>query len=131
MGDERVKDGGVKIKPGPGAFEGSVMASTTPSQNSGMTNASRVEDGHKQVASGNDCLDQVMSKTSAEELEAGVRLGMQLLDNLRAPLNAALAVSTTTTASDWVKAIQQLQDSAKPARTVVGVVYVPSYLKHP
>lgn len=68
-------------------------------------------------------IEQLVSHASIEELEAGVQVGVQLLDSLKPPLQAAL-VSGETQASNWLESITRLQDEAKPARTVVGVVYV-------
>lgn len=69
-------------------------------------------------------IERLVSNASTEELEAGVKIGIQLLDNLKPPLQAAFA-SGETQASNWLESITRLQDDAKPARTVVGVVYVP------
>lgn len=68
-------------------------------------------------------IEQLVSNASIEELEAGVQIAVQLLDSLKPPLQAAL-VSGETQASNWLESITRLQDDAKPARTVVGVVYV-------
>lgn len=60
-----------------------------------------------------------LSQASIEQLENGVNFGVQLLESLKIPLATAPA---NTQASKWLEAIQQLQDKAKPARTVIGVV---------
>lgn len=69
-------------------------------------------------------IERLIFNASTEELEAGVKSSVQLLDNLKPPLQAALA-SGETQAATWLESITRLQDAAKPARTVVGVVYVP------
>ncbi|ROW04317.1 hypothetical protein VSDG_00871 [Cytospora chrysosperma] len=66
-------------------------------------------------------IERLISNASTEELEAGVKSSVQLLDNLKPPLQAALA-SGETQAATWLESITRLQDAAKPARTVVGVV---------
>lgn len=68
----------------------------------------------------NNHLRQLVSDASTQQLEDGVSIGMQLLESLKAPLNSALGADTH--AKQWLEAIQQLQDKAKPTRTVVGVV---------
>lgn len=66
-------------------------------------------------------LEQLVSQASTEQLENGVKIGVQLLDTLIEPLNVAIGTGDTQ-AAQWLKSIQQLQDEAKPIRTVVGVV---------
>lgn len=131
MGDARIKSKG--IKPEPGIDEGSVMASVVPANSvdkafadiaNANASASRVRDKDKQMVPDINYMDQLVSKTSADELEAGVALGLQLLNSLKVPLRATLATTNTTKAATWLKAIQHLQDTAKPSRTVVGVVSV-------
>lgn len=119
MDDARIKDEGIKPKPEPGLDEGSIMASIMP-----VDSVDNAQTEDKQMVPETNYMDQLVSKTSADELEAGVALGLQLLDSLKAPLNSVLAVTNTTKAATWLEAIQHLQDAAKPSRTVVGVVYV-------
>lgn len=69
-------------------------------------------------------IEQVVNKTSIEDLEAGVKVGVQFLESLKTPLQAALE-NGDTQAVHWLESIEQLQQEAKPVRTVVGVVYVP------
>lgn len=69
-------------------------------------------------------IEQVVNKTSIEDLEAGVKVGVQFLESLKTPLRAALE-NEDTQAVHWLESIEQLQQEAKPVRTVVGVVYVP------
>ncbi|ROV95754.1 hypothetical protein VPNG_08780 [Cytospora leucostoma] len=66
-------------------------------------------------------IEQVVNKTSTEDLEAGVEVGVQYLESLKTPLQAALE-NGDTQAAHWLESIEQLQQEAKPARTVVGVV---------
>lgn len=66
-------------------------------------------------------LSQLMGLASPEILELGVDAGVQLLERLKRPLQAAAPLGTTE-APHWLKAIQDLQPLAQPTRTIVGVV---------
>lgn len=139
MGKARVKNVMVKPKTEPDD-EGSIIVSVPAANNvdphtaaddvadAASASASRIKEEHKEeykdVAPETNYLDQLVSKTSADELDAGVSLAVQLLDSLKTALSNVLAVTNTTKARAWLDAIQQLQDTAKPSRTVVGVVYV-------
>lgn len=68
-----------------------------------------------------DYVEQLTTKTDVDALEAGVKIGNQLLDSLKAPLNAAVAADDAQ-AAIWLKSIQQIQESAEPVRVIVGVV---------
>ncbi|KAJ4414149.1 hypothetical protein N0V82_008116 [Gnomoniopsis sp. IMI 355080] len=65
-------------------------------------------------------LEQLVSYASANQLEEGVNTGTRLLETLKAPLTSALGADTQ--AAQWLEAIQQLQDKARPTQTVIGVV---------
>ncbi|ETS86827.1 hypothetical protein PFICI_00655 [Pestalotiopsis fici W106-1] len=62
-------------------------------------------------------LQQIVALNNPETLEAGVKVGVQVLDGL---------LSTLTSDNDdikaWVKSIKDLRERAKPAKTIVGVV---------
>ncbi|ROW06521.1 hypothetical protein VMCG_04292 [Cytospora schulzeri] len=105
------------IKPDPGADADDTGIDAS------ITTAEDVKDGATQATAARETnyIERLVSNASTEELEAGVKIGVQLLDNLKPPLQAAL-VSGDTQASNWLESITRLQDEAKPARTVVGVV---------
>ncbi|KAM7187037.1 hypothetical protein V8F33_011456 [Rhypophila sp. PSN 637] len=65
--------------------------------------------------------DELVSATSPEVLEKGVQAGLQVLQTLKGPLEAALPLNTTQ-AAQWIKSINNLESSSKPNRTIVGVV---------
>lgn len=128
MADDPYKDKMNTVKPEPGVGEdgdprlGSIPP---PPARHVKPEPDDKDDGEpKQAAPETNYIEQLVSKTSAVELEAGVKIGLQLLDSLKTPLDAALVVEDPQ-AANWLRSIQQLQDSARPARTVVGVVYVP------
>ncbi|KAK4218543.1 hypothetical protein QBC37DRAFT_437200 [Rhypophila decipiens] len=64
---------------------------------------------------------ELVSATSPEVLEMGVQAGLQVLQTLKGPLEAALPLNTTQ-AAQWIKSINNLESSSKPNRTIVGVV---------
>lgn len=68
-----------------------------------------------------DYIEKLITSTAVHELEAAVKIGNQLLDSLKIPLNAAVAANHPQ-ATLWLKNIQQVQESANPGRIVVGVV---------
>lgn len=135
MADDPYEDYMATVKPEPGVFkDGDPGLDSIPSHPASHVKpepdvkGNEDKDGVDQPIPETNFLEQLVSKTSAEELEAGVKIGLQLLDSLKIPLNDAMVVGDTQVAqaAAWLKSIQQLQDSAKPARTVVGVVYVPT-----
>lgn len=67
-------------------------------------------------------LEQLVSSSSVAKLEAGVQVGLRLLEHLKAPLSDASQGNPQ--AAQWLPRIQQLEEKAKPTRTVVGVVGV-------
>ncbi|KAF9881435.1 tat pathway signal sequence [Colletotrichum karsti] len=70
-----------------------------------------------------DPLEQWAKETSPEVLEEGVKIGLDLLENLKFPLNAAAAASLSDTqAPAWLNAIKDLQSRSKASKTIVGVV---------
>lgn len=96
----------VNIKPDPEADSPSAASSSRPQQKPPPEKS---------------FLEQLVDETAPENLENGVRIGVQLLDSLKEPLEAALGAEDTQ-AGQWLKAIRDLQDEAKPTRTIVGVV---------
>ncbi|KAK3324641.1 hypothetical protein B0T19DRAFT_429037 [Cercophora scortea] len=66
-------------------------------------------------------LQQLVSATSPEALEDGVRIGLKVLKSLKVPLDAAAPLPNTQ-ASDWLQCIERLEGRSKPSRTIVGVV---------
>ncbi|KAK3319346.1 hypothetical protein B0H66DRAFT_591910 [Apodospora peruviana] len=66
-------------------------------------------------------LQTLISATSPEVLERGVKVGLDVLEGLKGPLDAAVPLNTTQ-ASQWLKSISELKARAKPKRTIVGVV---------
>ncbi|CAN8102464.1 unnamed protein product [Discula destructiva] len=130
MGDVRDKD--VGVKPEPDVNDHSSMLSTPSAETidrafAGIasTNAKVGRVSFQETAPETKYLDELVSKTSADELEAGVAVGVQLLESLKTALYAAVTINHPESA-DWLDAIQQLQGAAKPSRTVVGVVLVPT-----
>ncbi|KUI60678.1 Nuclear GTPase SLIP-GC [Cytospora mali] len=126
MAGSPVKEEARHIKPDPGAAAGDVDIGSIPVADS-LDIAENVKGEYvaQAAASRETNIERMVSKASTEELEAGVKIGIQLLENLKLPLQAALGTGETQ-ASQWLKSIEQLQDEAKPARTVVGVVLVPT-----
>lgn len=68
-----------------------------------------------------DYLDRLVSETNPEILEGGVEIGVQLLEGLKMCLFPFLPTEGTQ-GPYWTKAIRELEERAKPTRTVVGVV---------
>lgn len=68
-------------------------------------------------------LQQLVSSqtTSPDLLEKGVNIGLRLLKALKEPLDTVAPLNTTQ-ASQWLKAIGDLEALAEPTRTIVGVV---------
>jgi hypothetical protein len=66
-------------------------------------------------------LQQLVSASQPEVLEAGVEVGVQVLNDIKIALESALS-NNTTEASSWIEAVEDLQSRAKPTRTIVGVV---------
>lgn len=139
MADDPFKDDMDRVKPEPGAGEdGDPGLHSVPfppashvkpePEDESDDDDNDDKDNDEQSVSETSYIEQLVLKTSVEELEAGVKIGLQLLESLKIPLNSAMVAedNQVTQAGDWLKSIQQLQDSAKPVRTVVGVVYVPT-----
>ncbi|KAK4100264.1 hypothetical protein N658DRAFT_516763 [Parathielavia hyrcaniae] len=61
----------------------------------------------------------VSSASSPDLLEKGVGIGVQVLESLKRPLEAA---GLQASGAQWLKAISELETLAKPTRTIVGVV---------
>lgn len=66
-------------------------------------------------------LQKLVSASQPEVLEVGVKVGVQVLNDIKIALESALSNSTTE-AGSWIEAIEDLQSRAKPTRTIVGVV---------
>ncbi|GAB1316634.1 Dynamin N-terminal domain-containing protein [Madurella fahalii] len=95
---------------------------TEPQDNAGLGPCRvppKTEDGEKKV--GIRYLQQLVSESSPERLEKGVTIGLQVLRDLKEPLEAC-AQLTTTQAAQWLKSIGNLEARARPPRTIVGVV---------
>ncbi|KUI73699.1 Nuclear GTPase SLIP-GC [Cytospora mali] len=122
MAGSPVKEEARHIKPDPGADAADVGIGSIPVADSlDIAENVKGENVSHAAASRETNIERMVSKASTEELETGVKIGIQLLENLKLPLQAALGTGETQ-ASQWLKSIEQLQDEAKPARTVVGVV---------
>lgn len=104
---------GVPVKVGPGGVEGGVEGVEGAAEGGSNT-------PEYQVSYGNKYLERLITDASAEKLESGVSAGVRLLETLRAPLNSALG--TDTQAAQWLEAIQDLKDKAKPTSTIIGVL---------
>ncbi|RYP52928.1 hypothetical protein DL768_002024 [Monosporascus sp. mg162] len=65
-----------------------------------------------------DHLDKLVHEQNPEILEAGVEIGLKLLEQLKVPLEQSRARD----AKDWLQPIDELRGRAKPPRTVVGVI---------
>ncbi|KZL84766.1 tat pathway signal sequence [Colletotrichum incanum] len=68
-----------------------------------------------------DLLEQWTKETSPEILEEGVKIGMELLENLKLPLGLAASLPETQGLT-WLKAINDIQARSQPPKTIVGVV---------
>lgn len=117
-----------RVKPDPGTegnSSGTGMASI-PLINTTETNL--FEHNFESNSSGcNDYIEQLLSSSNVSELEAAVQVGVGLLKDLKAPLNATQG-SGDPQIAQWLQHIQQVEGKAKPARIVVGVVLVrPSF----
>ncbi|KAI0854147.1 Dynamin family-domain-containing protein [Daldinia vernicosa] len=69
-------------------------------------------------SSSTNYLDQLITVTVPETLESGVTIGVDLLDQLKVHLSTFKNLDVDT----WLDTINTLKESAKPTRTVVGVV---------
>ncbi|KAI1659708.1 Dynamin family-domain-containing protein [Daldinia decipiens] len=69
-------------------------------------------------SNGTNYLDQLITVTVPETLESGVTIGIDLLDQLKVHLSTFKSIDVDT----WIDTINTLKESAKPTRTVVGVV---------
>ncbi|KAI1372650.1 hypothetical protein F4677DRAFT_431751 [Hypoxylon crocopeplum] len=63
-------------------------------------------------------LERLISQHIPESLESGVTIGLELLGQLKAQLSTFKNADVDA----WLKSIQELEERAKPTRTVVGVV---------
>lgn len=72
---------------------------------------------HPSLPSG--VIDQLIRSSSVLELEAGVQVGLRLIDDLKEALNAGAG---NDQAAQWLQYIQQVEAKVIPARTVIGVV---------
>ncbi|KAM7199901.1 nuclear GTPase SLIP-GC [Naviculisporaceae sp. PSN 640] len=79
------------------------------------------EDAKPEANRGNQYLQELLSAASPEILENGVQAGLKVLQSLKGPLEAAAPLNTTQ-ATQWLKSINELETSARPTRTIVGVV---------
>ncbi|KAK7748092.1 hypothetical protein SLS53_001344 [Cytospora paraplurivora] len=116
------------IKADPGADDAEAGIASIPAANLvDVVDNVKAEADAAQAAAARETnyIEQIVNKTSIEDLEAGVEVGVQLLESLKTPLQAALE-NGDTQASHWLNSIEQLQQEAKPARTVVGVVLLPT-----
>ncbi|KAG8163857.1 hypothetical protein KVR01_005775 [Diaporthe batatas] len=77
----------------------------------------------KPISAHSNHLEKLASSSSVSELESAVQVGIRLLEDLRAPLNATRGDGDPQVAH-WLQCIQQVELKAKPPRTVVGVVGV-------
>lgn len=66
-------------------------------------------------------LQELISSGHIETLEAGVQVGLKLLDKIRAPLETVMS-DKSSIAARWLKSIMRVQSSAEPTRVIVGVV---------
>lgn len=85
------------------------------SDNQGFDGANVME--HSSLPSG--VIDQLIRNSSVLELEAGVQVGLRLLDDLKKALSAG---DGNHQAAQWLQYIQQVEAKVIPARTVIGVV---------
>ncbi|KAI1502359.1 hypothetical protein F5X99DRAFT_379222 [Biscogniauxia marginata] len=65
-----------------------------------------------------DYLERLVTHDVPEVLEAGVSVGVRLLDQLKDALKSVQSPD----AKSWLASIQEIQERTKPTRTVVGVV---------
>lgn len=126
MAGSPVKDApDCRVKPEPGA-EGN--GSGTGNASIPLTNTTDanlfIEHNFESNSSGcNNYIEQLISSSNVSELEAAVQVGVNLLKDLKAPLNATQG-SGDPQIAQWLQHIQQVEGKAKPARIVVGVVLV-------
>ncbi|KAK3996792.1 hypothetical protein QBC44DRAFT_257761, partial [Cladorrhinum sp. PSN332] len=66
-------------------------------------------------------LQQLVAESLPDRLEQGIKIGVKVLENLKAPLEEFLP-NGTTQAAQWLKSISDVEALAKPTRTIVGVV---------
>lgn len=75
------------------------------------------KEGLDESPPGTNYLQQIVNLDNPEILEAGVNVGVQVLDGLLSTL-----VSDNDDVKAWVKSIKDLRERAKPTKTIVGVV---------
>lgn len=66
-------------------------------------------------------LEKWTTETSPEILEQGVKIGLEVLESLEAPLSLTASLPGTQ-AMTWVRAIEDLKARSRPSKTIVGVV---------
>lgn len=125
MAGSPVKDApDYRVKPDPGAERngsGTSIASIPPIN---TTETNIFEHNSESNSSGcNNYIEQLISSSNVSDLEAAVQVGAQILRDVKVTLNATQG-SGDPQVADWLQEIQQLEEKAKPARTVVGVVSV-------
>lgn len=72
---------------------------------------------HPSLSSG--VIDQLICSSSVLQLESGVQVGVRLLEDLKAALNAGAGNSQLP---QWLQHIQQVEKKATPTRIVIGVM---------
>lgn len=120
MADVPTKDKACRlIKPDPDTGEVDTDMTSVPTSDTASARLAR----HESEKPSNDTnyIEQLVSSASLPDLEDGVQVGLGLLEELKSPLDTARDAANTQ-AAQWLQCIQQLQDQAKLARTVVGVV---------
>ncbi|KAI1383566.1 uncharacterized protein F4822DRAFT_421029 [Hypoxylon trugodes] len=76
------------------------------------------ETGTKDRTNDPDYLEQLVTHDGLEALEAGAAIRVTLLNQLEASLSTVNAPAVSV----WLNAVEELEKSAEPARTVIGVV---------
>jgi hypothetical protein len=66
-------------------------------------------------------LQRLLTRETPEILEAGVKIGTDLLDNLAASLTLE-NLDAYPDAKAWKRSVEELKEQAKPTKTIVGVV---------
>lgn len=87
------------------------------SDTQGLDYANAMEHEHPSLSSG--VIDQLICSSSVLQLEAGVQVGVRLLEDLKAALNAGAG---NPQLPQWLQHIQQVEKKATPTRIVIGVM---------
>jgi hypothetical protein len=111
-----------RVKPDPAADSNASGVASIPPAHTADVNPVEPSFGNPSSVC-NHHLEQLVSSSSVSELEAAVQVGARLLEDLKEPLNATQGAGDSQVAH-WLQCIQQVEQKAKPARTVVGVVLV-------